>query len=214
MSSEVILAVFAHPDDEVLGCGGTLAKCVAAGCVVHARFLGTGVGSRGDHDASVRLGEMRDAARVLGLASVDHASFPDQQFDTVAQLDVNKRVEMWLRELQPVVIYSHSPHDQNLDHRIVAEAVGVATRPSRYGPCVVYGCEIPGSTNGFQPIFYEILDGPCVLKKLDALGAYKSEAEDSPGPRAYDSVMSLLEVRGSMAGGTHAEAFEVTRWVR
>lgn len=209
-----VLALMAHPDDEVLGCGGTLAKFSALGATIHARFLGTGVGSRGEHSAAVRLAEMRAVADMLKLASVDHASFPDQQFDTVAQLDINKRVEAWLRDLAPTVIYTHSAHDLNRDHRIVAEAVKVATRPARYGPCVVYGCEISGSMDGFQPHFYELLGGPCVLMKLDALVLYASELEAAPRPRSPESVMAMLEVRGAEAGVAHAEAFEVARWVR
>ncbi len=211
---EIVLALFAHPDDEVLGCGGTLAKHVAAGAQVHARFLSTGVGARKwklvepNDGIETRLAEMRAAAKVLGLTSVDNADLPDQRFDTVAQLDVNRQMEAWLAELKPTIIYTHSPHDLNRDHRITAEAVMVATRPWKYEACCVFGCEIPGSADGFLPVLWEkVREGPL----LTALASYKSELM---GMHDVWPVQLRCRLRGQEAGMEQAEAFEVLRWVR
>jgi LmbE family N-acetylglucosaminyl deacetylase len=211
---EIVLALFAHPDDEVLGCGGTLAKHVAAGNTVHARFLSTGVGSREEQDGSRRLAEMRAAATELGFASVDHASLPDQQFDTVPVLRVNRLVTDWVDALRPTVIYTHSPHDLNRDHRITSDAALVATRPFRYGPCLVLGCEIPGSGRGFRPVAWETLTADPHERGTAAMKAYRSEWQDSPLPRSGWAYTATRMGAGSKVGAWYAEGFEVLSWVR
>jgi len=217
--SELVLALMAHPDDEVLGCGGTLAKHVASGAEVHARFLSTGVGARNwklvepNDRIDMRLAEMRAAAKVLGLASVSNADSPDQRFDTIPQLDVNRIVEKWLAEIKPTIIYTHSLHDANRDHRITADAVRVATRPQAYGPCSVFGCEIVGMSD-LLPDLWVRLGLEHQEAKLIALEAYGSERQDPPGPRSVWAQRVRMEARGAEAAWMWAEAFEVIRWVR
>ena len=213
--SEIVLCMMAHPDDEVLGCGGTLAKHVASGAQVHARFLSTGVGSRlhSLSDENPRLAEMCKAAKMLGLVSVDNADIADQCFDMAGQLRINRIVEAWLVELQPTVIYTHSPHDSNRDHRITSEAVMVATRPWKYGPPVtVFGCEIVGAE--LEPDIWVRLELEHQEAKLRALAAYESESQDAPGPRSAWAQRARMETRGAEAAWLLAEAFEVLRWVR
>ncbi|MBV8906705.1 MAG: PIG-L family deacetylase, partial [Acidobacteriia bacterium] len=131
-----ILVVAAHPDDEVLGCGGTIARLVAAGESVHIAILGEGSTSRSPRreEADKRLVDAlethsRRAAKVLGVEDVYGFGLPDNRFDTVPLLEVVKLVEDLISRLRPVTVYTHHGGDLNADHGVVHRAVLTATRP-------------------------------------------------------------------------------------
>ena len=132
-----IAVIAAHPDDEVLGCGATIARHAAAGDEVHILILAEGATSRdSSRDAPSRANELvslraagSSAARILGAKSIDWADFPDNRMDTVALLDVVKRVEAFLGQHLPEVIYTHHAGDMNVYHFITQRAVMTALRP-------------------------------------------------------------------------------------
>lgn len=225
-----ILTIAAHPDDEVLGCGGTLARCAGEGAEIHVGILGEGISSRyaapGDAPASVLddlRADARAAAEALGVRAVSFGGLPDNRFDEVSLLDIVKQVERWIVEARPDAIYTHHPGDLNLDHGLTFRAVLAATRPGASGVDVpdVYAFEIPSSTEwAFQRI--EPVFRPSVFvdiwrhldAKITAMQCYRSERRRPPHPRAPESLRATAARWGAVAGMAGAEAFELIRSLR
>lgn len=221
--STTVAAIFAHPDDEVLGCGATLAKHAAAGDDVRILILATGLAARGSADRG-ELAELRKqaeaAAAVLGAASVTFAEFPDNQMDTVALLSVVQRVEAFLEETSPDLIYTHHGGDLNVDHRVTHQAVVTACRPlPGRKPLEIRACEVNSSTEWasrplapFEPTIFEPI-ADTLAKKREALACYTGELRDWPHPRSTDGVDALACWRGAQCGHEAAEAFQLVRKV-
>ncbi len=226
MSSK-ILAIVAHADDEVLGCGGTLKCHTTAGDSVHLAVLADGITSRdASYQPEMRIREIkvrenaaRRAAKILGLQEPSFFRFPDNRCDQVATLDLAKVVERLVAEVQPRTVYTHHAWDLNVDHQRVHQAVLTACRPLP-GASVrnIYSFEVLSSTEwnfdeqsgGFRP--QRFVDIAHVFEaKLRALAAYECEMRHFPHPRSHDAVTALAKLRGSTAGLTAAEAFMVIR---
>ena len=127
-----ILVAVAHPDDEVLGCGGTIARHAKNGDDVHILIIAEGATSRPDSNQEdvVHLRKCAEtAAKALNVNSPIFLSFPDNRMDTIAQLDVIKEVERNVDRIRPEIVYTHHGGDLNIDHRIVHSAVITACRP-------------------------------------------------------------------------------------
>lgn len=219
-----VLVVAAHPDDEVLGCGGTIAAHVAAGDEVHVALLADGLGSRGAASTDA-LDRHRAAARranaALGVAAVSFGDFPDNAMDTVPALRIATAVEALIAGVDPSVVYTHHPEDLNIDHRLVSEAVAVACRPlpgSRLVDLLFF--EVPSSTEwrlgeaggSFRPTWFVDVD-PHLETKLAALRHYDHEMRPWPHPRSYEAVVHLARWRGASVGLAAAEAFVLGRRV-
>ena len=222
-----ILVVAAHPDDEVIGCGGTIARLSAAGKNCHLLVMAEGVTSRDDaRDPDSRKNELSGikkaclaAAKVLGIKSVEFKSNPDNRLDSLARLDLVKQIEKKIRGVKPEVVYTHHHGDLNIDHRIVAEAVLVACRP--IPGCLVkeiYAFEILSSTEwsfaekntSFHPnCFVDIKN--TLARKLKAMKKYASELRDFPHPRSLEALDYLAKIRGAQVGLPAAEAFTLIR---
>lgn len=222
-----VAIVAAHPDDEVLGCGGTAARLAAEGCAVHVLLMADGEGARtGKAAAAVtrekvaaRGAAARRAGAILGCASVELLAFPDNRMDGVELLDVVQAVEQFVDRHRPALVLTHHSSDLNVDHRIVHEAVSVACRPQP-GHCVreLLFFEVPSSTEWrprdaaapFAPSWFVDISGT-LGKKLDALNAYATELRASPHPRSLEAVRALAQWRGASAGFAAAEAFVLGR---
>src|SRR6185295_6403355 len=125
-----VLVFAAHPDDELLGLGGTIARHGAAGDEVTAVITAEGTAGNPAEGAARRLEEhAQAAARILGVSDLRFLRLPDQRLDTLPLLEITERVEAVVREIAPEVVYTHHWGDLNRDHRIVSEAVQVACRP-------------------------------------------------------------------------------------
>ncbi len=128
-----ILVISAHPDDETIGCGGTIAKHISQGDSVYALSFTDGVSSRGRHidqaasKDRVKASEM--AAKLLGFSWISRGEYPDNMLDTIPILDLAKNIEAVKIEYSPDIIYTHSYADLNIDHRKVHEATLIAFRP-------------------------------------------------------------------------------------
>lgn len=221
-----VLVVAAHPDDEVLGAGGTIAQLAADGEQVTIAILGEGITSRystraeADDDALLSLKDAsRRAVERLGAADLRLYDLPDNRFDSVPLLDVVKIVEELVDSVNPATIYTHHPGDLNVDHGVVHRAVMTATRPAM-GASVgsIYAFEVPSSTEWafgqleprFRPTVF--VDVSATLEaKVEAMEAYESEARTFPHPRSPEALRALARVRGSSVGLEAAEAFEVVR---
>lgn len=221
--SEVVLAVFAHPDDEVLACGGTLAKHVAAGDEVTVYVLTDGVESRAQPELDAAKRKRRDqffaACAELGVGEII-GGYRDQQLDGERLLTLARDIEGKLAMLCPTVVYTHHRGDVNRDHAIVAEAVLVATRPQpKCSVRRVYSGEVLSSTEwafggSFVPNVYVDVSGEPLARKTAALACYESELRPSPHPRSEGIVHVLARLRGSTVGVAAAEAFELVREIR
>lgn len=226
MSSR-ILVVAAHPDDEVLGCGGTLARHSAAGDLVQAVILAEGVTSRDANRGSDRqkaaLDSVRDAANkaadILGAQPPRFCGLPDNRMDELPLLDVVKRVEEVVDAFEPDIVYTHFGGDLNIDHRIAFAATMTACRPLPATPVrAIYTFETVSST-GWQGVDAaatftptRMVDVEATLEtKLAALRAYTSEMRDFPHARSLQAVEALARHRGASAALTAAEGFVVQR---
>lgn len=218
----VILVAAAHPDDEVLGCGGTLARHAAAGDEVHVLFLADGESSRtANPNASAidaRLACARAAAAVLGITSIRALGLPDNRLDRLALLDIIQPVERYLSELRPDIVYTHHGGDLNIDHRLAHQALLTACRPLPGQVVKEIRCfEVPSSTEwhtpGGEPFVPNLyVDIEAVReRKLQALNAYGHELRPFPHSRSLQAIEALGCWRGAMAGLVHAEAFFIAR---
>jgi LmbE family N-acetylglucosaminyl deacetylase len=221
-----ILVVAAHPDDEVLGCGGTIAGLAAGGHEVHIAVLGEGISSRDEAPAPQLQQLTADAgaaATTLGARSVSFGGLPDNRFDQVALLDVTKQVEAWVEAIRPEAIYTHHPGDLNVDHGVTFRAVMTATRPGASTVAVadVYAFEVLSSTEWafqriepvFRPnVFVDI--SRTIERKIAAMQCYETERRATPHPRSPETIRAAAVRWGSVAGMPVAEAFELIRSLR
>lgn len=219
-----LLVVAAHPDDEILGCGATVARLVREGWTAATLILGEGVTSRGNaRDPEKCRKELEDlrrcrdlANREIGVRRVFGAELPDNRFDGVDLLDIVKIVDRAKTEFKPSLIFTHHRNDLNVDHRRTYDAVLTATRPME-GESVrrVLSFEVLSSTEwnypaSFAPnVFYAV--GATLEKKIAAMRRYKSELRAYPHPRSLKAIRNLAEYHGIRAGLGQAEAFELVR---
>jgi LmbE family N-acetylglucosaminyl deacetylase len=220
-----VLIVAAHPDDEVLGCGGTIAKFVKAGAKVHIIFLADGVSSRKDvsNDLSRELIQRRIASKAallkLGVHECVFGDYPDNKMDTIPLLNIVHFLEELIALIQPDVILTHHAGDLNIDHRLTHEAVVTACRPQPGHSVKTILCfEVPSSTewqlSGSKPTFLPnwYVDITLTLhQKISALGEYDHELREWPHPRSVKGVESLAFWRGATIGVEAAEAFQLGR---
>jgi LmbE family N-acetylglucosaminyl deacetylase len=224
-----VLVVAAHPDDEVLGAGGTMARLSAEGNKLAVLILGEGITSRDDglrSPTSVTVDELLDqsraAAAVLGVHDVKHAKMPDNRFDSVDLLSIVKLIEAEVQRVEPTLVLTQHGGDVNIDHHLTYRAVLAATRPvSRHPVRSVLAFEVGSSTEWafqtlaprFAPqVFFDI--SATLDAKLEALSRYTSEVRPFPHPRSAESVTAQARRWGSAAGVMAAEAFQVVREIR
>lgn len=223
-----ILIVAAHPDDEVLGCGGTIAKLAKNGNEVHVILAAEGLTSRQTTREQSSLKnefdqlykKAKDANDALGVTSLEFLGFPDNRMDSVDLLDIVKKIETKLEFFPADEIYTHFPSDLNIDHRLLSEAVLTATRPMP-GQFVkkVFFFEVPSSTDWkfggndqsfFTPNVFVNIE-LFLAQKIKALAYYQSEMRPFPHARSLENLENLAKVRGAHVGYRAAEAFILAR---
>jgi LmbE family N-acetylglucosaminyl deacetylase len=228
MADATVLVVAAHPDDEVLGCGATIARLAQSGAAVHVAIFGEGITSRHASRAEAdpaELSRLRDTSRRvadrLGVAELHQYDLPDNRFDSVDLLDVVKLVEALVQRIAPQTLFTHHSGDVNVDHEVLHRAVLAATRPLAGAPVrEVLAFEVPSSTEWafsqlapFRPsVFYDVTS--TLDAKLAAMELYEGEARPAPHPRSPEALAALARQRGSAAGVHAAEAFELVRAIR
>lgn len=221
MTQKNILVVAAHPDDELLGAGATLAAHAKNGDRVHVLILGEGILSR-DSGTSDGIQTLRkqseEAGRIIGFTSQRFAAFPDNAFDTVSLLSIAKEIEKAIEEIKPDRIYTHHAFDLNVDHRLTFEAVLTACRPCNpLAPAEILTFETLSSTEWqskqtepFRPNVYVNVE-KTLEQKIEAFKKYQSEIREYPHPRSPEGIRILAQYRGLEAGLKAAEAFHLER---
>jgi LmbE family N-acetylglucosaminyl deacetylase len=219
-----ILIVAAHPDDEVLGCFGTVARLINEGYDAYTLILGEGKTSRDEQrvveNKKTEIDELHQeiyaANRTIGIKKVFIESFPDNRFDSVDLLDIIKVVSNVKNEVQPDIIFTHYEHDLNVDHQITYKAVITATRPMQ-DECVkeIYSFEILSSTEWNYPLsfspdtYFDISE--TIDLKIEAMQAYESELCTFPHPRSLEGIRLNTHYRGMQVGKRAVEAFKSIR---
>lgn len=217
LMAKTVLVVAAHPDDEVLGCGGTMARHVTEGDSVHVIFMTNGVGARScelRQDLNQRRLSKIQALNILGVSSHYSLDFPDNRMDSINLLDIVQPLEKLIHAIQPRIVYTHHPGDLNVDHRLTHLAVLTVCRPQpNCSVREILSFEIMSSTEwtgfgmtGFDPnVFVDV--SAYWLKKSAALAAYGAEMRPEPHSRSIEHLDTLSRHRGACVGMMRTEAF-------
>lgn len=222
-----VLIVAAHPDDEILGCGGTVARLVKIGYEAYTLVLGEGITSRDsnkiEEEQKKELNKLRkDAERankLIGVKEIIVHNIADNRFDSVPLLSIVKIIEKYKERIKPEILFTHYKDDLNIDHQITYQAVLVATRPIPTETVKeIYSFEVLSSTEwnfplSFSPdVFYDISD--TISIKTKAMAQYKSEIRDFPHPRSIKNIELNAKNWGVKIGVNMAEAFKTVRCIK
>lgn len=221
-----VLVVVAHADDEVLGCGGTIARHVSEGDMVKVLIVADGESSRDGFEGKEiqvrRQNNAKKACAIIGVDEVTQLDLPDNQLDTIPLLLIVKQIEAVISNYKPVTVYTHHAGDVNIDHQIVHEATIVATRPQPHLSVEnLFFMEVISSTDyrpatsqpPFAPTHFVDVEN-FTDQKFEALEVYADEMRTFPHARSIKAIEAQLAWRGSSVGLSVAEAFEVGRSVR
>ena len=199
------MVIGAHPDDELLGAGGTLVRHVLAGDEVHAIVVADGARSRYPASSRPPWRSRRTARpRSSGSPALQLLSLPDQRLDTVPLIVLTQRLEGVLDEIDPSIVYTHFPEDVNADHGLVARCAWTACRP--YCRCN-RGLRTPSSTEWAWPmpgtelrpnLFVDVTD--TLTTKIAAMECYETEFRDYPHPRSSRALRERAAYWGSHIG--------------
>ena len=231
-----ILVLAAHPDDEVLGMGGTIKKFTKKKFNVKIVIFATGISARRstnyknteNYEVSENIiskmnaqimklkTDARSASKVLGVSDIEFLDYPDNEMDLVSNLEITKSIEKIIKKFKPDQVFTHSGFDVNVDHRMLYNATLAATRPKFKSKIKrVYSFEVPSSTewyfpSQFSPNFFVNIDNE-FNSKINALKKYKTELNQFPHPRSAIALDAITKKWGSVSGYKHAEAFTLIR---
>lgn len=220
-----ILIVAAHPDDEILGCGGTMSKHVSKGDMVNVIFLTNGVSSRDQNKIAMKKNIIKrknaaiKASKIIGTKEPYFLNFSDNQLDKHPLLKIIKSIEILILKIKPDTIYTHFNNDLNIDHQITSKAVITICRPQKKSTVKkILFFEVPSSTEWqiskdtklFNPNWFEDISAH-LSKKILALKAYKDELVKWPHPRSLKGIKALANWRGGTVGYKAAEGFILGR---
>jgi N-acetylglucosamine malate deacetylase 1 len=218
-----LLVIAPHPDDEVLGVGGTILRNAAAGNEVYIAIVTKGTTPLFTQESIDRVWEEACSCHAfLGVAGTHCSSFPASMLETVPQPELNDNLMKIIMDVKPDEVYIPHWGDIHKDHQLVAEAAMVALRPKyehRVSRIYAYetlsetGWNVPGTHNMFVPDVYVDISRT-LNKKKEALRLYRSQLSAFPNPRSVEAVDALARCRGSAVCLDAAEAFVLVREVR
>lgn len=226
-----VLVFAPHPDDEILGCGGTMARYIAEGHVVYVCIVTSGFPPLYEKDYKtakengwphVQYPDIMKAHKLLGIKETFFLQFPTVQLETVPRYELNGKINELIQKIAPNIVFIPHFGDMQKDHALVSEAVMVAVRP-KYKNTVqyVYSYEtlsetewnIPHASNAFIPNTYvdicNYLD-----KKTEAISCFRTQVGEFPNPRSEKAVEALARLRGTTMLSEAAEAFSLIREYR
>ena len=214
-----VLVIAAHPDDEILGCGGALLKHKEAGDIIDVCIVTRASDSKwsGEYRKN-KIKEAGEVDSILGTNKRYYADFPSVKLNTIDSLTFNSKIGEIINESNPDLVYTHHESDINIDHRIIFDSVMVNTRPIEKRISVI--CfETFSSTEwnnkSFIPNYYIKINTNHLDGKIEMFGKYKSEVKQFPHPRSFKGIEILASKRGMDICYDYAEAFCVVRsyWI-
>jgi LmbE family N-acetylglucosaminyl deacetylase len=227
MNMKKVLVICAHPDDDILGCGGIMSKYVSTGTLFRVIFIAEGSSCRFNADelnSEAVLETIKErnnfgicALKKLGVNDFKFYNLPCGRLDIISIIEINKIIENEIKIFEPDTVFTHAEYDANNDHGLVFKATIMATRPcSSHKVKNLFSFEILSSTewkytNSFEPNYFEELNQNDVIKKWEALAEYETEIKEFPFPRSLEGISTLAKYRGLQAGVSYAEAFRIIR---
>lgn len=215
-----VLVIAPHPDDEVLGCGGTIARHAADGDEVYAAVVTKGPDFLFPaEETRLTREQCVEADQLLGVKETIFLDFPSVILETVPRHELNGKIAGFIQEVQPDIVYIPHRGDMQLDHKLVVDACMVALRPKySHVPKTIYayetlsetGWDIPNAANEFIPTVYRCIDD-YIDRKLEAVNLFRTQLAEYPNARSLESVKALAMYRGSTVGFRYAEAFYIVR---
>ena len=218
-----VLVIAPHPDDEVLGCGGTIAKRVEEGHSVYVCVVTKGCEPL-FHEEYVEQGrsECREADKYLGVKETIFLDFPAAMLEEVSRYKLNGALLQVVQKVKPDEVYIPHRGDMQIDHKMVVDAAMVALRPKyeravkriyAYETLSETGWDIPNTVNEFIPTVYEDIS-ETIDKKLIAMNIFKSQLADFPAVRSLGAIEALAKYRGATIGAMAAESFTLIREIK
>lgn len=229
MKGDKVLIIVAHPDDEVLGAGGTIAKYVLSGAEVKLLIVTDGSTSQYRDEPNLekiikeKKMETKKAADILGISEIIYGGLPDMKLDMVEHVKVNHVIESVINKFKPNIVFTHFYGDVNMDHQCVSHSTIVACRPVP-GQCVreLYSYYVPSSTdwniqnstNTFMPNVFVNIEGEASERKYKAMACYGTELRDYPHPRSIEALQVMDKANGVHVGIKSVECFIAHRVIK
>jgi len=217
----IYLTVTAHPDDEILGFGGSTYILTSNGHVVYNLILSGSVDARRHKpDLEDLIQHTHNAQKLVGAQLPILGPFPNIKFNSVPHLEIVQFIEKYIEQLQPDIVITHHPYDLNNDHYHTSKACQAAVRLFQRKPIkplkALYFMEIPSSTDWafpvdgqqFRPDTFIEIGEEGLARKLEALNAYKGVMRSYPHPRSDEAIRALAVLRGSLVGRNLCEGFQ------
>jgi LmbE family N-acetylglucosaminyl deacetylase len=218
-----VVVISAHPDDEVLGCGGTLFKHKKNGDQVAWIIVTNVLSEHGFSEERIRSRqeEIKKVEKLIGIDQVFKLDFPTAKLDTTHLNAIISKISAAFTSFEPEIIYTMNRSDAHSDHRVIFDAVAACTKSFRYPfikQVLMYEClsetefapALPEKV--FIPNYFVDISG-FMDKKLEAMKVYESELGPHPFPRSLEAIKALGLLRGSTAGTTYAEAFQIIKFI-
>tara|TARA_B110000438_G_scaffold115208_1_gene112865 strand:+ start:25998 stop:26705 length:708 start_codon:yes stop_codon:yes gene_type:complete len=230
-----ILIIVAHPDDEVLGMGGTIAKYASNGDKISIVYLTTGITSRrnpgystkSSYEISVEDQKLMDkeikklkvdalkSNKILGITNSIFYDFPDNELDSISRLKIIKVIEKEIGKNKPDIIFTNHYGDLNIDHKLVYECCLTACRPTNKITPQLFSFGVISSMEWNYPVSfnpnYFVNISKNISVKIRAMKAYQNELKKFPHPRSIENIEITAKKWGSVCGKQYAEAFEIIR---
>lgn len=215
--TQKVLVLAAHPDDETLGAGATIARLASEGAYIKLLTFTDGEAARGSTTKN-RNSKLEDVCTKLGIQDYAYADYPDNRMDVISLLQKCKYIENNV-DFEPNIIFTHHPGCLNIDHEIVYRATITVFRPQTKVNQTILSYPVPSSTD-YNPrsnfvgnVYYDVSNTFDV--KISCLKEnYGSEMRAYPHARSYENITNLMKVAGSEVGVEYAEKFELIRSVR
>lgn len=215
-----VLVIAPHPDDEILGCGGSIAKHVDAGDKVYVAIVTKGCEPIFPESQVIKVrGECRKADALLGVTETIFMDFPAAMLESVPRYEFNGAFIELVRRILPDIVYLPHRGDMQLDHKMTVDAAMVALRPKyqhvvkkiyAYETLSETGWDIPNTENEFVPVLYNDISD-YLDKKIEAMNLFASQISSYPNPRSVEGIRALAVYRGTNMGLKAAEAFSIIR---
>lgn len=218
-----VLVIAPHPDDEILGVGGTMAKRAASGDEVYVCVVTKGCPPLFNKEFIEQgRAECREADRLAGAKETLFLDFPAVMLETVPRYEFNGKIGEVISKIRPDEVYIPHRGDMQLDHQMVVDAAMVALRPKyAHTVCRIYayetlsetGWNIPNTVNEFIPNVYEDISN-FLNTKIKAMEIFKSQLAEYPNARSVGAIEALARYRGSTVSVSAAEAFSLVREIK